>query len=64
MNEVSDRALNEFYPDPQQREPIPVWICAECGKGIFEGVDYYEVYGDQFCEECGEDLFKRIAERD
>lgn len=65
MSDVNiDRLANETYHDPQQDEPMPIWICRECGKGIYDGDDYYEVYGDPFCEKCGEDLFKRIAERD
>lgn len=48
---------------PNAPEPIPVFICAECGNDIHDGEDYYEVLGEQFCEHCIDNA-KGVAEHD
>lgn len=62
--EVTDRALNEFYPDPQQEDEIPVYMCAECKGPIYEGDFYYYVDGEYYCEDCADKLFRYEATRD
>lgn len=37
---------------PNAPEPPSVFICSGCGKPIYEGDDYYDILGEQFCEEC------------
>nr|DAM27868.1 MAG TPA: protein of unknown function (DUF2175) [Caudoviricetes sp.] len=37
---------------PNAPEPHHVFICSGCGRSIYEGDDYWEVLGEQFCEEC------------
>lgn len=37
---------------PEAPEPIHIFICSECGESIYEGESYYDVMGEQFCEEC------------
>lgn len=32
-----------------------VFICSGCGDDIFEGDDYWDIMGEQFCEKCIED---------
>jgi hypothetical protein len=29
-----------------------VFICSGCGGDIVEGDDYWDIMGEQFCEEC------------
>ena len=37
---------------PNAPEPPSVFICSGCGDTIYEGDDYYDVLGEQFCSEC------------
>lgn len=62
--EVTDRALNEFYPDPQQVEPVPIMFCAECNEEIYEGNYYWNIDGEHYCEDCADKLFRYEATRD
>ena len=32
--------------------PKSVFVCSGCGQTIYEGDDYWEFFGEQFCEEC------------
>ena len=48
---------------PNAPEPVPVFICSGCGGEIYEGDDYWDVLGEQFCEACIRDA-RRIAERE
>ncbi len=42
---------------PNAPEPEPVYICSECGEGIFEEDKYYEAgNGDRICKDCIEDM--------
>lgn len=29
-----------------------VFVCSGCGQPIYEGQTYYDVLGEQFCEDC------------
>lgn len=48
---------------PNAPEPPSVFICSGCGDTIFEGDDYYDILGEQFCQECING-FKGVAEYD
>ena len=37
---------------PNAPEPIAVFVCSGCGNKIYEGEDYYDILGEQFCESC------------
>lgn len=37
---------------PNAPEPTAVFVCSGCGRKIYEGEDYYDILGEQFCEEC------------
>lgn len=37
---------------PNAPEPKAVFICSGRGEEIFEGDDYWDILGEQFCEEC------------
>lgn len=48
---------------PYAPEPRSVFICSGCNQRIYEGDDYYEILGEQFCEDCIRKA-RRIAEYD
>lgn len=37
---------------PNAPNPPTVFLCSGCGGEIWEGDDYWDVMGEQFCEEC------------
>ena len=37
---------------PNADPPEQVYICSGCGQPIYEGEDYYEILGEQFCDNC------------
>lgn len=37
---------------PNAPEPQSVFICSGCGEKIYEGEDYWDIMGEQFCEGC------------
>ena len=37
---------------PNAPDPIAVFICSGCGHEIYEGDDYWDILGEQFCESC------------
>ena len=37
---------------PNAPEPRSVFICSGCGHDIYEGEDYWDIMGEQFCEKC------------
>lgn len=37
---------------PNAPGPKPVFVCSGCGQDIYEGEDYWDVLGEQFCEDC------------
>ena len=48
---------------PYAPEPKAVFICSGCSHEIYEGDDYWDIMGEQFCEECI-DKAKGVAEYD
>jgi len=40
-----------------------VFVCSGCGDNILDGDDYWDIMGEQFCENCI-DGARRIAEYD
>ena len=48
---------------PNAPEPPSVFVCSGCGDSIYDGDDYFEVMGEQWCTECMDDM-RRIAEYD
>lgn len=48
---------------PNAPEPPTVFVCSGCGEFIYDGDDYWDILGEQFCENCIKDM-KRIAEYD
>lgn len=37
---------------PNADPPRAVFICSGCGAEIVEGEDYWDLVGEQFCEDC------------
>lgn len=53
-----------YTPDYRLDPPKPkrhCLRCSNCGEGIQEGDDYYEIRGEQYCTECIKED-KRIAQ--
>lgn len=48
---------------PNAPEPKSVFICSGCGESIRDGDDYWEIMGEQFCEDCIDEA-KKVAEYD
>lgn len=48
---------------PNAPEPPSVFVCSGCGDTIYDGDDYYDVLGEQFCTECINGL-RKVAEYD
>ncbi len=48
---------------PNAPEPKSVFICSNCGESIRDGDDYWEIMGEQFCEDCIDEA-KKVAEYD
>lgn len=49
---MSSRRYYTPCRDPQAEEARIVTYCAECGKEICEGYDYYRIHADDYCEAC------------
>ena len=43
---------------PNAPEPKRVFICSGCGGPIYDGDNYYDILGEQFCETCIEEARK------
>lgn len=41
---------------PNAPEPVPKYVCSECGEGIFEGDKFFENGKKTICEYCLEDM--------
>lgn len=41
---------------PNAPEPPSVFICSGCGDHIYDGDDYWDVFGEQFCSDCIEEM--------
>lgn len=37
---------------PMAPDPPVVYCCIKCGRGIYEGDDYYHIEGEPWCEAC------------
>lgn len=37
---------------PNAPEPRVLFRCMDCGEGIREGDDYYDMMGEPYCESC------------
>lgn len=37
---------------PNAEPPKQVFVCSGCGQPIYEGSEYYDILGEQFCETC------------
>lgn len=48
---------------PNAPDPPSVFICSGCGDPIFDGEDYWDIMGEQWCANCI-DSSRRIAEYD
>ena len=40
---------------PNAPDPVAVFICSGCSHEIYEGEDYWDIMGEQFCESCIEE---------
>jgi hypothetical protein len=48
---------------PNASDPPAVFVCSCCGNDIIEGEDYWDIIGEQFCENCISDA-RKVAEYD
>lgn len=48
---------------PNAPDPPAVYVCSGCSSTIYDGDDYYEVLGEQFCSDCI-DSYRQEAEYD
>lgn len=37
---------------PHAPDPPAVFVCSGCGHDIYDGEDYWDILGEQFCEDC------------
>lgn len=49
---------------PNAPEPEKVFICSGCGDYIYDGDWYYDVLGEQFCENCMESCYHQAEAED
>ena len=47
------------YMDMMEAKDARCLHCIICGAQIADGMDYYEVNGDTYCEECMNDGFRK-----
>ena len=58
----SECYCNPCHPScPNAPKTKPVYICDECGDGIYDGEPYYSIEDNFYCESCI-DAFRGIAE--
>ena len=48
---------------PNAADPPAVFVCSGCGRDIYDGDDYWDIMGEQFCERCV-DAARGVAEYD
>lgn len=48
---------------PNAPDPPAVYVCSGCDQEIYEGEDYFDILGEQFCENCVRNA-RRTAEYD
>ena len=46
---------------PNAPEPHSVFVCSGCGDLIYDGENYWEIMGEQWCEECIEEAKKEAV---
>lgn len=46
---------------PYAPEPQSVFVCSGCDRDIFEGEFYYDILGEQFCDDCIEKAKKEAV---
>lgn len=46
---------------PNAPEPPAVFVCSGCGKSIYNGDPYWDIMGEQFCEDCIDDSKKEAS---
>lgn len=46
---------------PNAPDPPTVFICSGCGNNIYDGEDYWDIMGEQFCKNCIEDSRKEAT---
>ena len=52
MLSVHDRAYTPDYKLEPPRPQRPVYVCCNCGEGIGEGEDYWDICGKKYCAAC------------
>ena len=58
------RGLDDWLNNDPRESESPVCECDECGEGIYDGEDYYEIKGNCYCEKCIEKFRKTAEEPD
>lgn len=48
---------------PNALDPPAVYVCSGCSRDIYEGDDYWDILGEQWCERCVDNA-RRIADRE
>lgn len=48
---------------PNAPEPPTVFVCSGCGDPIYDGDDYWDIMGEQWCSRCIDES-KKVAEYD
>lgn len=59
----AERRQTPCHPRCPNAEPErPVYFCDGCGKGIYDGEEYYPLFSERYCVECIEGN-RKTAER-
>ena len=53
------RGYDDWKTTPPD-DPEPVTYCNSCGAPLYEGDYLYTVHGDRLCEECLNDMYRRM----
>lgn len=52
---LGDAEYSRDMMNPPEYEPnLP---CDHCGKGIYEGEEYYSINGENLCEDCVSEIY-------
>lgn len=46
---------------PNAPDPPQVYVCSGCGDPIYDGDDYWDLMGEQWCENCIDDARKEAV---
>lgn len=46
---------------PNAPDPPTVFLCSGCGQFIYDGDDYWDVLGEQYCEHCIDGMKKEAV---